>query len=91
MASFCRLQLAKSFAVKTNDLMMVVYLGSLIRSVIVLHNLVNNRLENAAREEKAGRAWDAEQEAAPEDEEAKKAEGAAAEAGAEAEKKADSS
>ena len=35
--------LAKSFAVQTNDMMVVVYLSALIRSVIALHNLVNNR------------------------------------------------
>ena len=44
--------LAKAFAVQTNDMMVVVYLSSLIRSVIALHNLVNNRLENRAREVK---------------------------------------
>ena len=35
--------LAKAFAVQTNDMMVVVYLSALIRSVIALHNLVNNR------------------------------------------------
>ena len=44
--------LAKAFAVQTNDMMVVVYLSSLIRSVIALHNLVNNRVENRAREVK---------------------------------------
>jgi 26S proteasome regulatory subunit N8 len=34
----------KAFAVKTNDMMLVVYLSSLIRSVIALHNLINNKV-----------------------------------------------
>lgn len=33
-------------------MMVVVYLSSLIRAVIALHNLVNNKLENRAREMK---------------------------------------
>jgi 26S proteasome regulatory subunit N8 len=54
-------ELVKSFAVKTNDMLVVVYLSSLIRGVIALHNLINNKLANkeaesaksAAKEEKA--------------------------------------
>lgn len=30
--------------VKTNDMMLVIYLSSLIRSVIALHNLINNKV-----------------------------------------------
>ncbi|KAG0577597.1 hypothetical protein KC19_5G167300 [Ceratodon purpureus] len=37
-------ELVKSFAVKTNDMMLVIYLSSLIRSVIALHNLINNKV-----------------------------------------------
>ena len=33
----------KAFAVKTNDMMLVVYLSSLIRSVVALHDLINNK------------------------------------------------
>jgi hypothetical protein len=44
--------MSKSFAVKTNDMLVVVYLSSLIRSVLALHDLVNNKLENRAREQK---------------------------------------
>ncbi|CAL5366150.1 unnamed protein product [Camellia sinensis] len=36
-------ELIKAFAVKTNDMMLVTYLSSLIRSVIALHNLINNK------------------------------------------------
>lgn len=33
------------FTVKTNDMMLVIYLSSLIRSVIALHNLINNKVQ----------------------------------------------
>ncbi|XP_077218755.1 carbon catabolite repressor protein 4 homolog 3-like isoform X4 [Tasmannia lanceolata] len=36
-------ELIKAFAVKTNDMLLVIFLSSLIRSVIALHNLINNR------------------------------------------------
>jgi len=44
----------KSFMVKTNDMMLSIYLASLIRSVTALHDLVNNKLEfqNAERRER---------------------------------------
>lgn len=35
----------RSFNVQTNDNMLTIYLSSLIRSVIALHNLINNKLE----------------------------------------------
>eukprot|EP01090_Pellita_catalonica_P021370 TRINITY_DN7985_c0_g1_i4.p1 TRINITY_DN7985_c0_g1~~TRINITY_DN7985_c0_g1_i4.p1 ORF type:complete len:322 (-),score=62.60 TRINITY_DN7985_c0_g1_i4:13-978(-) len=37
-------ELIQSFAVKTNDMMLVIYLSSLIRGVIALHNLLNNKI-----------------------------------------------
>ncbi|KAL5214307.1 hypothetical protein ABZP36_003459 [Zizania latifolia] len=37
-------------AVKTNDMMLVIYLSSLIRSVIALHNLINNKMLNKEHE-----------------------------------------
>jgi hypothetical protein len=36
-------ELSKSFVVESNDMMLVVYLASLIRSVIALHNLIDNK------------------------------------------------
>ncbi|XWS07663.1 hypothetical protein CRYUN_Cryun41cG0008900 [Craigia yunnanensis] len=36
--------LIKAFAVKTNDMMLVIYLSSLIRSTIALHSLINNKV-----------------------------------------------
>ena len=35
----------RSFIVKTNDMQMAIYLSALIRSVIALHDLVNNRIQ----------------------------------------------
>ncbi|KAL8201121.1 hypothetical protein R6Q57_012460 [Mikania cordata] len=42
--------LIKAFAVKTNDQMLVIYLSSLIRSVIALHNLINKKMLNKEHE-----------------------------------------
>lgn len=43
---------SKSSFVKTNDEMLVVYLASLVRSVIALHNLINNKITNRDAEKK---------------------------------------
>ena len=43
-------ELSKSFAMESNDMMMVVYLSSLINSVLALHNLIENREERKQRE-----------------------------------------
>ncbi|XP_050381815.1 26S proteasome non-ATPase regulatory subunit 7 homolog A-like [Argentina anserina] len=43
-------ELVKGFAVKTSDMMLVIYLSSLIRSVIALHNLINNKVLNKEHE-----------------------------------------
>ncbi|XP_026468301.1 26S proteasome non-ATPase regulatory subunit 7 [Ctenocephalides felis] len=40
-----------SLYVKTNDQMLVVYLAALVRSIIALHNLINNKLTNRDAEE----------------------------------------
>ncbi|KAL4630263.1 26S proteasome non-ATPase regulatory subunit 7-like [Arapaima gigas] len=47
-------EFVKALYVKTNDQMLVVYLASLIRSVLALHNLINNKIanRNAEAEEK---------------------------------------
>merc|ERR1712012_879791 len=38
-------ELVKAMLVKTNDLHMVIYLSSLIRSVMALHDLVSNKIK----------------------------------------------
>ncbi|KAI9336786.1 26S proteasome non-ATPase regulatory subunit 7 [Obelidium mucronatum] len=47
-----RLETVKSFAVTTNDEMLVVYLSSLVRAVIALHNLIQNKITNRDEEKK---------------------------------------
>ncbi|KAJ3415976.1 proteasome regulatory particle subunit [Chytridiales sp. JEL 0842] len=42
----------KSFAVKTNDEMLLIYLSSLIRAVMALHNLITNKVTNRDEEDK---------------------------------------
>ncbi|KAJ3139781.1 proteasome regulatory particle subunit [Physocladia obscura] len=42
----------KSFAVSTNDELLVVYLSSLVRAVIALHNLIQNKITNRDEEKK---------------------------------------
>ena len=42
--------LIKSIYVKTNDEMLLVYLSSLIRSIIALHNLIMNKIQNSEAE-----------------------------------------
>ncbi|KAL1458003.1 hypothetical protein WDU94_008180 [Cyamophila willieti] len=41
-----------AFHVKTNDQMLVVYLAAMIRSIIALHNLINNKITNRDAEKK---------------------------------------
>ena len=43
-------ELSKSFAVESNDMMLVIYVASLIRSVIALHNLIDNKEHRALTE-----------------------------------------
>ena len=45
----------KSMYVKTNDQMLVVYVASLIRSIIALHNLINNKIQNRDSEKNEGK------------------------------------
>jgi len=51
----------KSTFVKTNDQMLVVYLASLVRSVIALHNLINNKITNRDAEKKENQPKDTKQ------------------------------
>ena len=41
----------KSFSVKSNDYMYVLYVCSMIKSVVSLHNLINNKIANKELEE----------------------------------------
>ncbi|KAJ3114577.1 proteasome regulatory particle subunit [Phlyctochytrium bullatum] len=42
----------RAFAVKSNDELLVIYLSSLIRAVIALHNLITNKITNREAERK---------------------------------------
>lgn len=82
----------KSFSVKSNDYMYVLYVCSMIKSVISLHNLINNKIHNKELEvENAKKEKEAEEERKKKEaESAKKAEealekNAAAKGGAEKE------
>ena len=50
-------EFTRSFAVKTNDQLLVVYIASLVRSVIALHTLIENKVSNREQEkqEKEGK------------------------------------
>lgn len=44
-------ELVKSFAMETNDMMLALYLGSMLRSTVALHNLINNKIKNKKTKE----------------------------------------
>ena len=53
----------KSFSVKSNDYMYVLYVCSMIKSVVSLHNLINNKIHNKETEvENAKKEKEAEEE-----------------------------
>ena len=68
-----------SFSVKSNDYMYVLYVSSLIKSIISLHSLINNRIHNKeleidkAKQEKEAEEEKARIEAAKKEKEAEKA------------------
>ncbi len=42
-------ELARSFAVQSNDMMLAIYLSSLTRSLLALHNLIDNKVRQDAK------------------------------------------
>jgi 26S proteasome regulatory subunit N8 len=52
LPNLASVEMVEAFAVKSNDSMLALYLASLIRSVVSLHDLINNRLDNRAFERK---------------------------------------
>jgi 26S proteasome regulatory subunit N8 len=42
--------MVNSFSTKTNDQLLLIYLSSMIRSVIALHNLIDNKIDNLKSE-----------------------------------------
>lgn len=49
-------EMIKSFSVKSNDYMYVLYVSSLIKSVVSLHDLINNKFHNKEQEEEAAKS-----------------------------------
>merc|ERR1712032_1534053 len=45
-------ELVRSLAMETNDMMLALYLGSMLRSTVALHNLINNKIKNKKLKEK---------------------------------------
>mmetsp|Transcript_24639 Transcript_24639/g.59934 ORF Transcript_24639/g.59934 Transcript_24639/m.59934 type:complete len:299 (-) Transcript_24639:210-1106(-) len=56
LPSFDVEETVRSFAVKTNDMTLVMYLSSLIRSVVALHNLIDNKIVLRDAERRASEA-----------------------------------
>jgi 26S proteasome regulatory subunit N8 len=54
--------LVKAFAVKTNDMYLAVYLASVIRAVVALHHLIDNKLHNKEKELDADKEKDRKEE-----------------------------
>lgn len=52
------LEFVKAMYVKTNDQYLVVYVAALIRSIIALHNLINNKIQNRDAEKSEGKEKD---------------------------------
>jgi len=48
-------ELVRSFAMETNDMMLALYLGSMLRSTVALHNLINNKIRNKKTKEEKGK------------------------------------
>jgi len=48
-------ELVRSFATNTHDNLMQIYLSSLIRSIVALHDLINNKLSNRQHEADEGK------------------------------------
>lgn len=63
-----------SLYVKTNDQMLVVYLAALVRSIVALHNLINNKLTNRDAEKKETDKKETKKEEKKEEDEKKKEE-----------------
>lgn len=80
-------EFVKAFYLKTNDQMLVVYLASLIRSVVALHNLINNKIANRDAEKKEGQEKEESKKERKDDKEKEKADSSKKEEKKEKEKK----
>lgn len=62
----------KAVYVKTNDQMLVVYLASVIRSIIALHNLISNKINNRDAEKNEGKEKEKDKKKEKDDKESEK-------------------
>lgn len=68
-------EMVRNFSVKSNDYMYVIYVSSLIRSILSLHDLINNKIHlKETEQENAKKAKEREEELARRKQEAKKTE-----------------
>ena len=68
-------EMVRNFSVKSNDYMYVIYVSSLIRSILSLHDLINNKIHlKETEQENAKKAKEREEELARRKQEAKKLE-----------------
>ena len=49
-------EMVRSFSVKSNDYMYVVYVSALIRSILSLHDLINNKIQQKEQEQEMAKA-----------------------------------
>jgi hypothetical protein len=49
--------LSRSFAVESNDMMLVLYLASLIRSLLALHDLIDNKSQRMMFDKQRVGGW----------------------------------
>lgn len=68
-------EFARAFAMKTNDQMLVIYMASVVRSVIALHNLIGNKVTNREAEKQEGKKEEDKDKAKKEDHSGKDAAG----------------
>jgi len=47
-------ELVQSLAMETNDMMLALYVGGMLRSTVALHNLINNKIKNKKLKEQKG-------------------------------------
>lgn len=57
-------EMVRSFSVKSNDYMYVIYVSSLIRSILSLHDLINNKISAKEQEQENARNEQKKEEAA---------------------------
>ena len=57
-------EMVRSFSVKSNDYMYVIYVSALIRSILSLHDLINNKIQAKEQEQENARKEQEKEEAA---------------------------